>query len=396
MVMRDIPKRLTITRLEIHQRAEGRYLLGLTGPGMWPKVESTLTLTTEDMIRFGLDPGERLVGATLLVTLKAVPYLRETPSLDTVLITRLARSTEVHHHYAAIPPDKSEQRTCWLEAKTPVPGGSLVVLPPTYYELNLPLTEGEYRRLRALPAGSALEVRLRHVGRRFRDVVLTYRGTLDDPRLFPQNYASLMIPLVREMIAYFDSDVDVVGHYCGLEIEEEEGHERPSDRSRLGTRAWQREYLAVDPLSPDDWEAAFAESVARIDAILKKRYDNRLPMDTVREFYDNIETSTWESKERHPIEELAVGLQAKYVFREHYHLPSIVIEARSVTGNRKACQASCESLSREAAALFGVRFDHTSLEIEEELTDEPKETGQLEQEVPVDEKGDEADDASSA
>ena len=34
-------------------------------------------------------------------------------------------------------------------------------------------------------------------------------------------------------------------------------------------------------------------------------------------------------------------------------------------GNRKACQAACEALSREAATLFGVRFDHTSLDIEE-------------------------------
>ncbi len=44
----------------------------------------------------------------------------------------------VQHHYAAIPPDKSERRTFRLEAKTPVAGGTLAVLPPTYYELNLP------------------------------------------------------------------------------------------------------------------------------------------------------------------------------------------------------------------------------------------------------------------
>ena len=105
--------------------------------------------------------------------------------------------------------------------------------------------------------------------------------------------------------------------------------------------------------------------MARIDAVLKERYDNQLPMETVREFYDNIETSAWESKKSYPVEELAVGLQAKYVFREGCHLPAIVIEARSVVGNRKACQAACGALCREAAALFGVRFDHTSLEIEE-------------------------------
>jgi hypothetical protein len=352
---------------------------------MRPETESTVTLTAEDMIRFGLDPGEELVGATLEVTLKVVPYPQEIPSPDTVLITRLARSTEVQHCYAVIPPDKSEWRTCWLEAKTPVPGGTLVALPPTYYELNLPLSDSEYRRLRELPADSALEVWVKLVRRRFRDVVLTYRGTLDDPRVLPQDYAALMIPLVRAMIAYFDGDVDVIGHYCGLEIEDEEG-----DGSRLGTRAWRREYFAVDALSPDDWEVAFAESAARIDAILKERYNNRLPMATVSEFYDNIETSTWESMEYHPTRELSVGLKAQHVFREGCHLPSIVIQARSVTGNRKACQAACEALSREAAALFGVRFDHILLEIEEE-----KQAGQLEQEVPAGGEKDEADAFSS-
>ena len=113
-------------------------------------------------------------------------------------------------------------------------GGTLIVLPPTYYELNLLLTEGEYRRLRALPAASALEVQLRHVRRHFRDVVLTYQGTLDDPRVFPEGYAERMTALARATIAYFDGDVDVVGHYCGLEVEEE-NQEADAD-SRLGTR----------------------------------------------------------------------------------------------------------------------------------------------------------------
>jgi hypothetical protein len=367
--MRDIIKHLTVNSLEMRHRMEGKYQLGLIEPGTWLEAKSTLTLTAEDMIRFSLDPGEDLVGATLELILKAVPYSWETCSPDMVLITDLASLREVHHHYSMVPPDKSERRTCRLEAKTPVYGGTLVVLPPTYYELNLLLTEGEYRRLRGLPASTALEVRLRQVRRHFRDIVLTYRGTLDDARVFPQDYAARMIPLVRAMIAYFDGDVDVVGHYCGLEVEEE--RERPGDDPRRGTRTWRREYFAVDPLSPGDWEAAFAGSVAQIDAILTERYDNRLPTDTVREFYDNIETSAWERKEPPPVEELSVGLQAKYVFRQHCHVPSIVIEARSVDGNRKACEAACEALSREAATLLGVRFDHTSWDIEEIAETEP-------------------------
>lgn len=361
--MRDIIKHLTVNCLEMRHRMKGKYQLGLIMPGTWSEAESTLTLTAEDMIRFGLDPGEDLVGATLELTLRAIPYSPEASSPDTVLITGLTRSIDVQQHYAWTTPDKSERRTYRLEAKTPVYGGTLVVLPPTYYELSLLLTEGEYRRLRGLPAGTALEVRLRQVRRHFRDVVLTCRGTLDDPRIFPQDYTVRMIPLVRAMIAYFDGDVDVVGHYCGLEVEEE--RERPGDDPRLGTRTWRRDYFALDPLSPDDWEAAFASSVAQIDAILTERYDNRLPTDTVREFYDNVETSAWERKKPPPVEELSVGLQAKYVFRQHCHVPSIVIEARSVDGNRKACQAACEALSREAATLFEVRFDHTSWDIEE-------------------------------
>ena len=181
-------------------------------------------------------------------------------------------------------------------------------------------------------------------------MVLKYRATLNNPRVFPKNYAARMISLVRAMIAYFDGDVDVLGHYCGIDIEEE--RERPGEDPRLGTRTWQREYFAVDPLSPKNRESPFSDSVTRIDAILRERYHNRLPSDHIREFYDNSETSARESKKPHPVEELAVGLEAKYVFRQHCHLPSIVIEARSVSGNRKACAAACEALCQEAVALF--------------------------------------------
>lgn len=72
-----------------------------------------------------------------------------------------------------------------------------------------------------------------------------------------------------------------------LEIEAE--RDQPGADPRRGRRAWQREYFAVEPLSPDDWEA---------------------------------------------------------------------------------CQAACQELSREAAALFGIRFDHTSLEMEAAVGEE--------------------------
>lgn len=51
--MRDIVKRLTVARLEIRHRMEGRYQLGLVEPGIWPQAESSLTLTGYDPLRPG-------------------------------------------------------------------------------------------------------------------------------------------------------------------------------------------------------------------------------------------------------------------------------------------------------------------------------------------------------
>jgi len=352
-----IVRNLTLTKLEIRHRFEGKYVLTLSEPSTWPEAESTLTLRVEDAIRFGLDPGEELVGTEIEMTLQAIPYDREARSPDTVIITGLTASREVSHHYTWIPPDKTVRCAFRLSLKTPVMGGTLVVLPSTYYEINLSLSPEEYRRVRRLPADTAFQVSLRPASRRLKDVILTYRATLDDPRVFPPDYAARMLSLARAMIEHLGGDVDVVGHYCGLEVEVE-AEDRPD------VRTWQREYLALDPLSPRDWEGPFEESVARIDAILKERYDNRLPMSSVRYFYDHLETSIWESGEPGPVQELTVGLEARYCFQEGYHLPEIIIEARSVDGNRKACEAACQALSERAASLFQVEFKRWSLEME--------------------------------
>jgi len=222
-----------------------------------------------------------------------------------------ALSNQIKHSYAAVPPTKAEHRRWRLRAKTPVSGETLALVPPTYYHLNLSLTRAEYRRLAGLPADSALRVEVKPAGQRLRDVVLRCRGTLDDPRVFPDAYVERMIPLVRAMIAYF-GDVDVVGHYCGLDARDRRAE--PEETS-LNRAAGHREFFAADPLSPEDWEKSFAESIARIHETLRKRYDNRLPIEDVEGFYDYVETSTWESKKRHPVEELTVGLEARYVFR---------------------------------------------------------------------------------
>jgi hypothetical protein len=68
-----------------------------------------------------------------------------------------------------------------------------------------------------------------------------------------------------------------------------------------------------------------------------------------------------------------VGLQVGNV------VTFIVIEARSVAGNRKACQTACEKLSQQASKLFGVSFDCLSLTVEE-VVNELESPGQPEQE----------------
>jgi hypothetical protein len=361
--VKSIIKHLTVASLEIRDRTGGRYALELWDPATSLDEKSCFTLTAQDMIRFGLDPREELTGATMELTLKAVSYSRESHTLDTVLITSLSRSNDLQYRCSSIRPDKWEQQTCRLKAKTPVAEGTLVLLPPTYYELNLRLNEGEYRRLRSLPADSALELSLRSAHRAFRDIVLKWRGVLSHHRVFPKDYTAKMIPLVKSMVSYFNGDVDIVGHYCGLELMDK--RETAGTVSPLSNWRWHREYFAVDPLSRRNWETPFAERVAEIDAILKRRFRNRLPIHNVRHFYDKIETHAWESKKWHPVDELSVGLEARYVSRASRWLPCITVEARSVDGNRKACEEICSQLCGEAAGLFRVKFDHESLMVEE-------------------------------
>jgi hypothetical protein len=91
--MKPVTKRLTIASFEIRDRMEGRYALELWDPAAWLDEKSSFTLTTQDMIRFGLDPQEELVSITLELTLKPVSYSREFRTPDTVLeaSSRLAK-----------------------------------------------------------------------------------------------------------------------------------------------------------------------------------------------------------------------------------------------------------------------------------------------------------------
>jgi len=155
-----ITRHLTVDRLEIRRRIEGKYVLTLVDPAAWD-VKSTLTLRPEDMARFGLEPGEDLVGAELELALTATGYAPEAGSPHLLLITELAATEEVQHHYSRIPPDKTARQTYRLGLRTPVAGGTLVVLPPVYHKLVLLLTREEYEVIKGLPAPTAFEPHLK-------------------------------------------------------------------------------------------------------------------------------------------------------------------------------------------------------------------------------------------
>ena len=155
-----ITRHLTVDQLEIRHQTEGKYVLTLVDPAAWD-VKSTLTLRPEDMARFDLEPGEDLVGAELEIALTATDYAPEAGSPHLLLITELTASEEVHHHYSRIPPDKTTLQPYRLGLRTPVAGGTLVVLPPVYHELVLPLTREEYEVLKGLPAPAAFELHLK-------------------------------------------------------------------------------------------------------------------------------------------------------------------------------------------------------------------------------------------
>lgn len=162
-----------------------------------------------------------------------------------------------------------------------------------------------------------------------------------------------MIALARAMLAQFEGDVDVVCHACGLETVTTES----DDAAWPSVWRWQREYFAADVYEPNAWETSYTERLLAVDALLAERYGNRLTSGGPREFYDLLEVSTWQSQRRHPVDEVTVGLRTGNVVRDGVYLPSIVIEARFVGGNRKACEAVCAALAQEATRLFGVQFD---------------------------------------
>lgn len=353
----QLTKQLIINRLEMQHRMTGKYTLGLCAfDNYHSQEEATLTLTATDLIRYRLDPQEGLVGANVELTLLAVPHEPARRQPDIVTIEQLSAERITRYATGGHPPEKMEVQLHRLQLTTPVSRGRMVLLPDTYLKLNLTLTEDDYRHVQELPAGTAFQVALRCVKPPFRDFSLTWRGVLDAPRILPADYSARMIALVRAMIALFDGDVDVLCHACGLETHEKETTDDTED-TWPSIRRWQRETFAVDVYEPDAWEKPYAERMVAVEAVLAERYGNQLVSGGPSVFYDLLEASTWQSQRRHPVDEVTVGLRTGNVMHDGLYLPSIVIEARSVGGNRKGCEAICTTVAQEATRLFGVKFD---------------------------------------
>lgn len=345
-------KVLKIQELKI---SSGYYVLTLEHPTEWD-IKSTLNLSPEDLIRFNISPDDDVIGDEIETRLQSARYspTREYPP-DTVVVSDLRSTEKSAPVYGVSPPFKSHKRQYKIVLETPTPGGSLVVLPKTCYELTLLLTKREYETIKRLSA-PAFRVSFSQKKKCFSDICLTSRATLRYHRVFPRDYCNRMIPLVQWIIDYFRCDMDVIGHYCGLVSE------LPNEKE-ASFRSWRQEYYAVD-LLPKNWKPAFRKKVAETDKILHKRFNNKLPTKGVNEFYDNIEIPAYISKESYPVEEISIGLLAKYCMRRSHYLPEIVIEARSITGNRKACEAVCEQLQKQVADLFKTSRSSLSLDIE--------------------------------
>ncbi len=358
-------KVMIICRLEIHHLHASRYLLALHDPDSHTDEESKLLLTDEDMVRFRLDPREDLVGSELELLLTAISSPKQARNPDLMHIKSLTAIHTLRPIYQQIPPTKFETQNYQLKLETPISGGTISIVPSTYYELTLALSQEEYQQATLLDTATVFQLLVRPVKPHFRDLTLTWEGTLADGQIFPPNYAEQMSALAGRLIAWFDGDIDVVCHACGLEADVDDEAPTPNADGKPERRTWSLEFFAIESYDPDEWEAGYRAHVAEIDTELRHRYKNRLEVGRNRRFYDELEVSTWMQKRRHAVDEASVGLRAGNVLRDHVYLPSIFVSARSVGGNRKACEALGAALCQEATRLFGVRFDRVSLDVDE-------------------------------
>ena len=71
-----------------------------------------------------------------------------------------------------------------------------------------------------------------------------------------------------------------------------------------------------------------------------------------------------EGRQHHPVKEITIGLSADLCFSKGYMLPGIEIEARSIDGNIKACEAVCQTLMEKSKEIFNLKSHSIHLSVE--------------------------------
>ena len=71
-----------------------------------------------------------------------------------------------------------------------------------------------------------------------------------------------------------------------------------------------------------------------------------------------------EGRQHHPLQKITIGLSAGLCFSKGYMLPGIEIEARSIDGNIKACEAVCQTLMEKSKEIFNLKSHSIHLSVE--------------------------------
>lgn len=355
-------KKLRIEEFKICGMRNGRYELFLRDLECW-ELNSKFSLGKDELIFGNLNPSEKILGKDLAITFVSTKFKYNEREGNKLYIVDLEKTETAGWNYYSIPKSKSKKSRYILHLKTPIPGGSLVLVPLPFYDLKISLNEAEYQKVKRLSPSTVFEISycLDLVG--FEDVIVTYRCSLNSPRVFPLGYANKIIPLIQAAIDYFEGDIDCLSHLSGLEIELE-GASSNRKRENHGSRSWRRDYFLIESYG-QRWKGRFKKDLTEVDKILMARYDNKLPATPVREFYDRIEIFAYETKKKHFIEEISVGLLAKYTFQKDYHLPSIEIETRSISGNLKACESVGQRFIEKAKEIFRLKKEVIHIQTEE-------------------------------
>lgn len=357
-----IKKKLRIEKLELSQIKNEKYQLLLQDTVDW-EVKSKFSLGEDELISGNINPNEKILGKDLVVILDSLKLEENKIGKNSLHIVDLKRVETAYWDYHTIPNSKLKKSRYVLRLKTPILGGIIAPVPSPYYDLKISLNEEEYQRVKRVSAGTIFEISYFLDPVEFKDIVVDYRCNLNSPRVFSLGYAGKIIPLIQEAIDYFEGDIDCLSHLSGIDIELEGS---PADRKReqFGSRFWKRDYFLTESYGKD-WVDRFKEDIDKVDKILRERYKNKLPMTPVKEFYDRIEICAYEAKKEHFIEEISVGLLAKYTFEKSYHLPSIEVETRSISGNLKACESVCKRLIEKTRKIFGLEKEAIHIQSEE-------------------------------